>query len=81
MVDKVNSALEKAFPGIDLDLELLSNGRITGTAVWDGFIGLDQVDRQTKIRSALRAALGSDAAIAGVIFTYTADELRAMKAA
>ena len=81
MVERVKQCLEDAFEGIKLDLEQFPEGRINGSAVWSGFGGLDQVDRQQQLRAALRSELGAEATQVGVILTYTPDEIHAMKAA
>jgi acid stress-induced BolA-like protein IbaG/YrbA len=81
MVEQVKSILERSFLGIEVDLEQLSNGRITGTVVWPGFAEYDQVDRQATLRAALSDELKEAITQVGVILTYTPDELYAMQAA
>lgn len=81
MEQKVRDVLENAFPGINVETEILPGGRISGFVVWAGFIGMDQVDRQTKVRDALRLGLGEEAQEVGVLLTYTPDEMDAMSAA
>ena len=81
MVERVREVLQRSFPSIELDLEVMTSGRITGNAVWSGFADFDQVDRQTMLRDALRKELGADATQVSVLLTYTPRELYAMKAA
>ena len=81
MGQEVTDALKAAFPGIEVSIDVLPDGRISGSVVWEGFAGLDQVDRQNKIRTLLRQKLGADAQQVGVLLTYTPDELNAMNAA
>ena len=81
MGQAVVDILQAAFPGIDVKIEVLPGGRISGFVVWAGFAGLDQVDRQNQIRTVLREKLGTDAQQVGVLLTYTPDELHAMNAA
>jgi len=81
MEQRVKDILEAEFPGIKVDTEVMSSRRIFGSVVWDGFEGLDHVDRQTKIRTALREKLGEDATKVGVLLAYTSAELKAMNAA
>ena len=78
---KVKSILEAAFQGINVITEVLSDGRISGSVIWAGFDGLDEVDRQTIVRNELRDKLGNDARQVGILLTYTPDELDAMNAA
>jgi acid stress-induced BolA-like protein IbaG/YrbA len=81
MEQEVKELLEAAFPGIVLETEILSDERISGTAIWVGFEGFDHVERQTMIRNVLREKLGADAKVVGVLLTYTPDEIDAMNAA
>lgn len=80
-LQKVNDILEAGFPGIEIELEMLSNGRISGYVSWTGFAGFDQVDRQNKLRDLLNQELGVDSQRIGVLLTYTPDEMEAMNAA
>jgi hypothetical protein len=77
---KVKSILETAFQGIKVLTEVFPDGRISGSVIWAGFDGLDEVDRQTIVRNELRDKLGADAQQVGVLLTYTPDELEAMNA-
>ncbi len=81
MEQEVKELLEATFPGIVLETEILSDERISGTAIWTGFEGFDHVERQTMIRNVLREKLGTDAKVVGVLLTYTPDEIDAMNAA
>jgi hypothetical protein len=81
MVERVTKVLESRFPGIDLQIEEMPNGRIMGTVVREGFADLDQVDRQTNLRDALRDNPNLDGSQIGLILAYTPEELFAMKAA
>ena len=81
MEQEVISILKDAFHGIEINIEELPGERISGFVVWDGFAGLDHVDRQNKIRTLLKKQLGAKAQQVGVLPTYTPDELRAMNAA
>jgi acid stress-induced BolA-like protein IbaG/YrbA len=81
MESRVKSILETAFQGIKVLTEELPDGRISGSLIWAGFDGFDEVDRQTMVRNELRDKLGTDARQVGVLLTYTPDELEAMNAA
>ena len=81
MEQRVRAILEAAFPGIDINTEVLPDKRITGSVIWAGFADLDEVERQSRVRSVLRRELGADAQQVGVLLTYTPDELRSMNAA
>ncbi len=81
MEQKVRDLLQTAFPGIDVDFEVLPDGRISGSVVWAGFAELDHVDRQKKIRELLLEKLGAEAQQVGVLLTYTPDEIKEMNAA
>lgn len=81
MEQKVREILETAFPGIEVDFDTLTDGRIAGSVSWAGFADLDHVDRQIEIRGVLREKLGAEAQQVGVLLAYTPDELKAMNAA
>ena len=81
MEQKVKELLETTFPGIKVDTEFFPRGRTSGSVVWAGFDGLDQVNRQTKIRTLLQKQLGADAQQVGVSLTYTPLEMVEMNAA
>jgi acid stress-induced BolA-like protein IbaG/YrbA len=81
MVERIQNILKAEFPGMELDLETMSSGNITGDAVWAGFDDLDQVDRQILIRAALRRALGTEATLVTILLTFTPAEVQSMMAA
>lgn len=81
MEEKVKSILDAEFPGIEVETEVLPGGRISGHVIWAGFAGMDEVERQTRIRGILKEKLGEEAQQVGILFTFTPDELKAMKAA
>ncbi|MCC6442241.1 MAG: hypothetical protein IT210_02170 [Armatimonadetes bacterium] len=81
MEQAVIDILRAAFPGMEVTLEALPGGRLSGRVVWEGFSELDQVDRQNRIWEELRRKLGAEARQVGVLLTYTPDEMNAMSAA
>ena len=81
MENKIVQALNQAFTGSTVELNRLSNGRLTGLIVWQGFDDLDSFDRHTLVKQALIAALGNEANNVGILFTYTPVEMQAMSAA
>ena len=81
MEHSITQILQDKFPGIRVELEEIPEQRISGSVIWDGFSGLDHVDRQHMIRQALKTAMGSDAQQVGILLTYTPSELGAMMAA
>ena len=81
MEQRVRKILQDNFAGIRIDLEQIPGQKIAGSVVWDGFAGLDHVDRQHLVRQALQAALGPEIQQVGILLTYTPEELGAMLAA
>lgn len=81
MKRKIKQVLEAQFAGIEVDFDKPSGERVNGHVVWEGFTGHDHVDRQQRVRQALRDGLGADAQQVGILLTYTPRELRAMMAA
>ncbi len=86
MEERVREILARRFSTATVDLETMPSGRVTGTFVWDGFVGGksdeddDMVARQQTIRRVLREELGPDAQYVGVLLTYTPDEINEMAA-
>ena len=81
MGHKLGQILGQAFPGIEVDVDSLPGGRVSGRVVWDGFTDHDNVERQQMIRMALSAGLGAEATQVGILLTYTPHELQVMMAA
>jgi hypothetical protein len=81
MVERVEEVMKAAFPGIELDLETMSSGKVTGDAVWAGFDGLDHIDRQKLVRDVLRWNLGENAQEVSILLTFTPVELHSMQEA
>ena len=81
MAEKLRNILETEFDNINIDVEEMPNGRFSGSVVWAGFAGMDDIDRQNKIRNVLKRDLGPEVQLVGVLLTYTPDELTAMSAA
>lgn len=81
MGQQVRQILEKAFPGIQVDVDSGPSGRVNGHVIWDGFTGHDNVERQQMIRAALNTGLGAEVTQVGILLTYTPVELQAMMAA
>lgn len=81
MEEKVKSILKSAFPGMEVEIDPPSGGRMSGSVIWAGFEDVDHVDRQTKIRSVLREELGENAKQIGILLAYTPNEIEAMRAA
>lgn len=80
-VAELEAILESKYKGIQIMLESLPDGRITGSVVWAGFAEMDDVERQSEIRNALRSKLGPGAQMVGVLLAYTPDEIGDMKEA
>lgn len=78
---RVTRVLESAFKDVDVNLEVMPSGRISGTVIWAGFDKLDDIERQRMIRDLLQRELGPEAVMVGVLLAYTPDELEAMSAA
>jgi hypothetical protein len=77
----VTDTLKSKFDGMEVDLEKMANGRITGHVVWSGFSGKDHFERQTEIRTWLSERLGEDAQDIGILLAFTPQEVEAMEAA
>lgn len=54
---RINRRLEQSFPGATVELETPYDDRVGGVLLWDGFQGVDQIDRQRRLWKALRSGL------------------------
>ena len=83
MVEKVKEFLAnfEEFAGMQVDLETMQSGRVTGQVIWEGFEPFDHVDRQQMLRRALRRHFAEDAQLIGILLTYTPAEMAEMVAA
>lgn len=78
LIDKVTTALKSSFPGVQLDLETLADGRVGGEIAWSKFNPNDGYADQVKLSKALKEKLGADAAQVGLIFTLTPIQKKVM---
>ncbi len=80
IVEKVNAALEAAFPGIEVALVAKKSvTRIGGFVIWSGFSGVSQLERQSRLWKVLKAKLSQDEELKlGTILTITPQEVAAM---
>lgn len=81
MEQQVIQVLQQTFQGMDVELNEMSNGRLSGTVIWEGFDEQEMGDRQDIIRMALKEALGAQFNQVGVLLTYTPREMMLMSAA
>ncbi|MEA2664930.1 MAG: hypothetical protein QOI11_1874 [Candidatus Eremiobacteraeota bacterium] len=73
--ERLEHLLHDRFDGMDIDLGPLGQtGRLSGVLIWDGFRGLDFVDRQERVWSAIRDALKADALQVSTLITLTPAE-------
>ena len=84
LIEKIKLVLQENLPGVAVD-ELEKSGRsgkIGGVLVWDAFRDLEQVERQEKVWSVLRASLSKDEQLSiSLLITLTPDELKSIRAA
>jgi len=80
-IQKLTTLLRRKFKNADIELEVMDGGRITGFLIWDGFQGKEQMKRQRVLWRELRASLTSkDVLRIAAIFTFTSDEMAAVRA-
>jgi acid stress-induced BolA-like protein IbaG/YrbA len=71
--------LQQNFPGCDPQLERGAPGeRIGGYLIWEGFDGMEQIDRQSKLREVLRQLPRDQQLQVTVILTVTPAEWTVM---
>jgi hypothetical protein len=82
IIERVESVLRDAFPDMEMDIYFLpEDGRVHGSVFWNGFAGLDHIDRQHELRRPLKEKLGDEYKRVGVLLAYTPEELESMRAA
>lgn len=74
--NKLESALATHFAGADIRLTGFTRGkRIGGTLIWDGFVGVQQIDRQVDLRRIVDDALPREEQLqVSFILTVTPEE-------
>jgi hypothetical protein len=80
-LETLTKILAAAFPGSTSELEAVpGTERIGGFLIWNGFDGMDQLNRQRKLSTALRERL-NPAQLLGIttILTMTPDEVAVMR--
>ena len=82
LINKLTAALAGAFPGCQVAVSRSgSGGRVGGSITWAGFDGLDQIDRQHRLRGVLDGALSADERReVSLILTFTPAEQAVMRA-
>ncbi len=73
--ERLEGLLHDRFKGMAIDLGPLGQtGRLSGVLIWDGFRGMDFVDRQNNVWSAIRDTLEADAQKVSTLITLTPAE-------
>lgn len=74
LVQKLNELFQRQMPGCQF-LPEMAKPRVGGTILWEGFAGMDQVDRQKIVRTAIREHLDAEAQLkVSLIVTLTPQE-------
>ena len=78
---KVRQILSREFPGADVRLQRDSPvSRLDGELVWDGFEGVEHVDRQHRLREVLARSLSPEERNGlSIILTFTSTEVAVME--
>ena len=81
VIQEIQSILAGAFPGATAELELYPGGdKVGGSLIWDGFLDVQEIDRQRQISRALREKLGDDfRATTTTILAFTPWEVAVMR--
>lgn len=60
MIDSIRNELTRAFPGAETELEYFPDSeKVGGYLIWDGFDGLEQIERQRTLALNLRESMGA----------------------
>jgi hypothetical protein len=78
---KLTDLLRAEFPGCEIDMEVTVPGhKVGGYLIWDGFVGVEQIDRQDRVWSFLEKSLSTDEQRAiSVLLTLSPEEAMAAR--
>ena len=81
LLRKVKRLLRAGLPGADLDLEVTVPGyKVGGLVIWDGFEGVEPLDRVHRVWDVLDQGLTEDERHGvNVVLTVTPDEIAAAR--
>ena len=76
LIRKLRQALIAEFPGAKIKLaQARAAKKVTGEVVWDGFSGIEHIDRQRRLRKVIDSALDANERLAvSLILTLTPEE-------
>ncbi len=76
LLRKLKALLRREFPRSTMELRItVPRYRVGGLFIWDGFVGMAQIDRQVELRRAIDRALPPDDQLeVSFILTVTPDE-------
>jgi len=68
--------LRQEFPKCEFELERKGGDRVGGFLIWNGFEGLEQIDRQRKVSAVLKQKLSvAERQHVSALLTMTPDEM------
>jgi stress-induced morphogen len=77
----VTDLLQRHFPASQLEVERASGDRVGGFLMWEGFTGVEQIERQRAVWKVLRDNLtASDQLRIAAILTLTPEEMTVARA-
>jgi acid stress-induced BolA-like protein IbaG/YrbA len=81
-IQKLTDLLHAGFPGSDVEIEIAVPGqRVRGLLVWNGFQGLEPIERQDRVWDFLEKQLSRDEQLGiTTMLTLTPEEMTAARA-
>ena len=80
-IQKLKSLFTQHFSASDLEVEPAGNNRVGGFLIWEGFSGLEQIERQRKVWKFLRQELRPEEQfMISAILTLTPEEMASARA-
>jgi hypothetical protein len=80
-IRKLRKLIAHHFAGARLELRRLGAGRVSGLLTWDGFGGVEQIERQRTVWGVLRANLTPEEQLrVAAILTLSSQEMAAARA-
>lgn len=80
LAEEIRALIEANLKGAQVDVEPVSEYRVGGTVLWDGFDGQRQSDRQRVLWGLLRTHLNAQQQMGlGTLVTFTPQEIEEMQ--
>jgi hypothetical protein len=81
LIQKLTQLLQQNFEGGEVEFETTGTQRVGGVLIWEGFTGLQQIERQRRVWEVIRNALAPDEQLqVAALLTLTPEEMSSARA-